>query len=266
MPTVYRELVLKAAHGETSGHFGVRKTYNHVLQHFYWPRIKRDVARFVKSCHVCQVAGKPNETIKPAPLKPIHSVGTSSEYLIIDCVGPLLKSKSGMEYMVTLMCQATRYPAAYAVRSISTKDVVKSLSHFISIFGIPKVIQSDRGSNFTSKTFAEALKQLSIRHNLSSAYHAQSQGALERCHATLKSLLRAYCIELKREWEEGLPWLLLAALAVVQESTGYSPNDLVFGHKVSNAQKKMKNRYDRKAVVRAFSPGDQVAAYSGFTV
>ena len=74
MPAVYRELVLKAAHGETSGHFGVRKTYNHVLQHFYWPRIKRDVAGFVKSCHVCQVAGKPNETIKPAPLKPIHSV------------------------------------------------------------------------------------------------------------------------------------------------------------------------------------------------
>ena len=109
-------------------------------------------------------------------------------------------------------------------------------------------------------------------------------------------------MELKREWEEGLPWLLLAARAVVQESTGYSPNDLVFGHKVrtplsvlgseldrteppenlaeyvqgfrrklflalkmasenlSNAQKKMKNLYDRKAGVRAFSPGDQVLA------
>ena len=137
-----------------------------------------------------------------------------------------------MEYMVTVMCQATLYPTAYAVRSITTKTVVKSLSDFISIFGIPKVIQSDRGSNFTSKTFAEALKQLGIKHNLSSAYHAQSQGALERFHATLKSLLRAYCVELKRELVEGLPWLLLAARAVVQESLGFSPNDLVFGHKV----------------------------------
>ena len=146
--------------GKTSGHFCVKKTSKHVLQNFYWRCIKRDVAGFVKSCHVCQVAGKPNETIKPAPLKPIQSVGTPFEHLIIDCVGPLPKSKSGMEYMVTVMCQATRYPAAYAARSINTKAAVKSLTQLFSIFGMPNVIQSDRGKNCTSKTFAEVLKQL----------------------------------------------------------------------------------------------------------
>ena len=34
------------------------------------------------------------------------------------------------------------------------------------------------------------------------------------------------------DWEEGLPWLLLAAREVTQESTGFSPNELVFGHTV----------------------------------
>ncbi len=48
----------------------------------------------------------------------------------------------------------------------------------------------------------------------------------------MKSLIHAYCTELKADWEEGLPWLLLAAREVVQESTGFSPNDLVFGHTV----------------------------------
>lgn len=96
--------------------------------------------------------------------------------------------------------------------------------------GIPKVLQSDQGSNFTSHLFAQVLKQLCIKHNKSTAYHAQSQGALERFHQTLKSLLRAYYTELSGDWEEGLPWLLLAACEVVQESTGFSPNDLVFGH------------------------------------
>ena len=76
------------------------------------------------------------------------------------------------------------------------------------------------------------LQQLNIKHNLATAYHAQSQGALERFHQTLKSLLRSYCTELDADWEEGLPWLLLASREVVQESTGFSPNDLVFGHKV----------------------------------
>ena len=232
MPVEYRDLVLKTAHGDASGHFGVRKTYNRVLQHFYWPRIKRDITRYVKACHACQLAGKPNASIKPAPLQPIQSVGTPFEHLVIDCVGPLPPSKSGNVYLFTVMCQATRYPAAYALRTITTRSVVKALSQFISIFGLPKVIQSDRGSNFTSKTFSAALKQLRIKHNLSSAYHAQSQGVLERFHGTLKALLRAYCVELKRDWEDGLPWLLLAARAVVQDSTGFSPNELVFGHKV----------------------------------
>lgn len=55
---------------------------------------------------------------------------------------------------------------------------------------------------------------------------------MDRFHQTLKYLLCAYCTELSADWEEGLPWLLLAACEVVQESTGFSPNDLVFGHKV----------------------------------
>ena len=134
MPLEYRELVLKTVHGDASGHFGVKKTYNHVLQHFYWPRIKRDVARYVKACHVCQLAGKSNALIKPASLQPIQSVGTPFEHLVIDCVGPLPASKSGNIYLFTVMCQATRYPAAYALRTITTRSVVKSLTQFMSIF------------------------------------------------------------------------------------------------------------------------------------
>ncbi|KAL2091618.1 hypothetical protein ACEWY4_013881 [Coilia grayii] len=232
VPNDYRQQVLQTAHGEGAGHFGVRKTYDRVLQHFYWPRLKRDVAHFIETCHTCQLAGKPNESIKPAPLYPIPVVGQPFECILIDCVGPLPPSKSGSIYLLTVMCQATRYPAAFPLRSITTKSVVKALAQFISVFGIPKVLQSDRGSNFTSKMFSEILQQLKIKHKLSSSYHPQSQGALERFHLTLKSLLRAYCSELQRDWEDGLPWLMLAAREVIQDSLGFSPNELVFAHEV----------------------------------
>ena len=46
------------------------------------------------------------------------------------------------------------------------------------------------------------------------------------------NLLRAFCTELSGDWEDGLPWLLWAAREVVQESTGFSPSEVVFGHKV----------------------------------
>ena len=230
VPAKYRDLVLKLSHDQ-SGHLGVKKTYYRILQYFFWPKLRKDVAAYIKTCHTCQMTGKPNQVIKPAPLHPIPAIGQPFEHIIIDCVGPLPPSRSGAKYLLTVMCQATRYPAAYPLRSITTRAVVKALSQFMSIFGIVRVLQSDQGSNFSSHMFAQVLKQLQVKHSQSSAYHAQSQGALERFHQTLKSLLRAYCVELGKDWEEGLPWLMLAAREVVQESTGFSPNQLVFGHR-----------------------------------
>lgn len=232
VPRKFRDLVLQTCHDNVAGHPGVKKTYDRVLQYCFWPRLKRDVSAYIKTCRTCQLTGKPNQSIRPAPLCPIPVVEQPFDHLIIDCVGPLPRSKLGHTYLLTVMCQVTRYPAAYPLRTITTKSVVKALTQFISVFGIPKIIQSDQGSNFTSHMFAEILQQLHIKHSKASVYHAQSQGALERFHQTLKSLLRSYCTELGCDWEEGLPWLLLAAREVVQESTGFSPNDLVFGHKV----------------------------------
>ncbi|XP_059375519.1 HEAT repeat-containing protein 5A-like [Carassius carassius] len=60
------------------------------------------------------------------------------------------------------------------------------------------IIQTDRGSNFMSRVFTRVLKQLSIQHNVSSAYHPESQGALERYHQTLKSMLRHIALRLVR--------------------------------------------------------------------
>lgn len=231
VPEKFRGGLLKIAHDDC-GHLGVKKTYDRMLRNFFWPKLKRDVSKYIKSCHVCQLTSKPNQSIKPAPLCPIPAISKPFEHLIIDCVGPLPPSKSGCAYLFTVMCQTTRYPAAYPLRTIKARSVVKALSQFFSIFGIPRIIQSDQGTNFTSRIFAQVLKQLRVKHCLSSAYHAQTQGALERFHQTLKSLLRAYCMEMRSDWEEGLPWLLMSAREVVQESTGFSPNDLVFGHTV----------------------------------
>ena len=188
------------------------------------------MSRFCHSCHVCQVIGKPNQTIPPAPLQPIPALGEPFEHIILDCVGPLPKTKSGHQYLLTLMCAATRYPEAFPLRTLKAKAVVKALVNFFSTFGLPKNVQTDQGTNFTSKLFARVLSSLSICHRKSSAYHPQSQGALKRFHQTLKSMMKKYCLETGKDWDEGLPFLLLAARETVQESTGFSPAELVFGH------------------------------------
>ena len=47
-----------------AGHLGINKTYQRVLNHFYWPKLHRDVVEFCKSSHVCQLVGKPNQKIQ----------------------------------------------------------------------------------------------------------------------------------------------------------------------------------------------------------
>ncbi len=80
VPEPYRLQVLSVAHEhELSGHVGIRKTYDRLLKHFFWPSMKSDVVKFCKSCHPCQLAGKPNQVIPPAPLKPIPVLGEPFE-------------------------------------------------------------------------------------------------------------------------------------------------------------------------------------------
>ena len=95
LPTRFRQQVLSLAHDFAwSGHLGITKTYERVLRHFFWPGLKADVVKYCKTCHVCQLTGKPNQTIPRAPLYPIPVVGEPFERVIKDCVGPLPKTKS----------------------------------------------------------------------------------------------------------------------------------------------------------------------------
>ncbi|XP_026112910.1 uncharacterized protein LOC113091546 isoform X1 [Carassius auratus] len=140
VPVVYRDMILSVAHNGLAGHLGVAKTYDRILRNFYWPGLKRDVSRFCQTCHVCQMVGKPNQVIQPAPLCPIPMVSEPFEHVIVDCVGPFPRSKSGYKYLLTIMCVTTRFPEAVPLRSITARAITKALIKFFSVFGLPRVI------------------------------------------------------------------------------------------------------------------------------
>lgn len=84
IPQGLRDLVLKTAHGDIAGHLGVKKTYNSIMHYFFWPRLKRDVSRFIKTCRICQLVGKHYDVLILATLYPIPAVSNPFEYLTID--------------------------------------------------------------------------------------------------------------------------------------------------------------------------------------
>lgn len=102
------------------------------------------MAEYCQTCAVCQQTGKPNQVIPPAPLVPISAIGEPFEHVIVDCVGPLPKTKADNQFLVTIMCVATRFPEAIPLRKITASVIVKHLIKFFSTFGHPKIIQTDQ--------------------------------------------------------------------------------------------------------------------------
>lgn len=153
------------------------------------------------------------------------------------------KTRKGNHYILTVMCPVTRYPEAFPLKKINAQTIAKTLLTSFTQVGLPKEIQSDRGSNFTSDLLSNVLKELDITQTLSTAYHPESQGALERCHQSLKTMLRKFCNSTTSDWYDGLPLMLFAIRETVQESLGYSSFEMLYGRQVRGPLKVLKEQW-----------------------
>lgn len=121
---------------------------------------------------------------------------------------------------------ATWFPEAIPLRKITASVIIKALVKFFTTLGLTKIAQTDQGTNFMSKIFTQVLQCLFITHRVSSAYHPESQGALERFHQTLKFMLRMYCKDTSKDWIRVSLWCCLRC----EKSPRVA--QLVFGHNV----------------------------------
>ena len=248
IPKKFRTMILKEAHENLcGGHLGIQKTTEKISKNFYWPTVKKDVRKFCKSCHDCQVMGKPNQKIPKAPLYPIPIVSEPFNQVVIDIVGPLPKTRSGFQYLLTIMDRTTRFPEVVPIRSIKSPIIIKHLIDFFARYGFPRELQSDRGTNFTSKLFKEKMEELGIKHILSTPYHPESQGILERFHGTLKSALGKYAHTHPDRWDEDIPFVLFALRSAQSESLGFSPYELVYGHNVRGPLDVLKDHWENES-------------------
>lgn len=163
----------------------------------------------------------------PLPLieKPFQRVAT-------DIVGPLPRSNNGNRYILTICDYATRYPEAIPIPNTEAITIAKELASVFARVGIPDEILTDQGSNFMSNLLQEMYLMFNITHLRTSPYHPQTDGLTERFNGTLKTMIREFAANNQRDWDEHLPYLLFAYREVPQESTGFSPFELLYGRRV----------------------------------
>ena len=93
------------------------------------------------------------------------------QHLAIDIVGPLLRSRAGNKYILTICDYGTRYLEAVPLPSIEAEQIAKELVKLFSRVGIPNEILTDQGTNFMSTLLQEIYRLLHIQWIRTSPYH-----------------------------------------------------------------------------------------------
>ena len=162
VPRQCQNEVLHLSHeSPLAGHLGINKAYWKVLQHFYWPGLRRDVVKFCTTCHTCQMTGKPNQCSQVAPLIPIPAMEEPFNRIIIDRVGQLPKTKSRNKYLLTIIYSSIRFPEAVALKNIKASKIVTALIKYFTLGGLLKA--RDQDSSFMSGVFQQVMHQLGIK-------------------------------------------------------------------------------------------------------
>ena len=222
--------LLKLAHDE-GGHQGADRTFARLHEaRVAWRGMSKAVQEHCASCPRCQHAKTPMNPV-PAGLMagaPIPSVPFDT--LVIDYVGPLIRSTSGHLYILVIMDMFTRWVELIPTKTAGSDSVEAALERIFIRYGIPRAIQSDQGSHFTSGTMAAMAVTYGFEHHFTSPRHPQSNGMLERQNKPLVTTLKAYTDHrMSEHWSDFLARTQWDLNTATNASMGMSPFTALFG-------------------------------------
>ena len=143
----------------------------------------------------------------------------------------LVRKKNG----TTRFCMDyfTKWPEVYPIANQEAETIAKVLvEQFVCRFGVPLQIHSDQGRNFCSKVFNEMCTLLGVKKTQTTPYHPQSDGMIERYNRTLEAQLSMFVEAHQKDWDQYIPYLLMAYRTAVHESTKCTPTKLMMGREI----------------------------------
>lgn len=223
VPAAWRRRVFDTIHGLS--HPGVKASTKLVGAKFVWPGLRKDIKAWAGSCVSCQRAKVHRHT--KAPLAPFEVPERRFDHVNVDLVGPLPSSR-GYTHLLTMVDRTTRWPEAVPLSSTTAAEVARAfIGCWVSRFGTPGDITSDRGPQFTSELWSTVAEHLGVKVHRTTAYNPQGNGLCERFHRDMKASLRASLTD--SSWADRLPWVMLGLRSAPKEDLQASSAELVYG-------------------------------------
>ena len=227
IPTERKEIVLK---NHLLGHFQVNTTLDRIKENYYWKNMVKDIERVVKECQTCQRHQKQIASNHPAIALEVNGI---FDRIGIDLVFGLPGSEEGYKGLLVITEYLTKYPYVKPIKSKTAKEIAENLLEYISIFGAPKTILSDQGTEFNNKIVDTLINGLGVEHKVTSAYNPRTNGMTERFNQTFVESLRKFTENDQVNWTKWIPFVLMSYRSRKHTTTGFSPFELMFGRKMN---------------------------------
>uniref|UniRef100_A0A2N9G4P9 Reverse transcriptase n=1 Tax=Fagus sylvatica TaxID=28930 RepID=A0A2N9G4P9_FAGSY len=230
--TSVRDFLVWELHaGGLAGHFGRDKTIEEVERQFYWPGLKRDVAKIIGHCRQCQLAKHRKQNVGlytplPVPDRPWQDVS-------MDFVLGLPRTLKKHDSIFVVVDRFSKM--AHFIPCSKTSDASKIaqlyFDEIVKLYGLPKTIVSDRDVKFMSYFWKTLWHLVGTKLKFSAAYHPQTDGQTEVVNRSLGNLLRCLVGDHARTWDSILPIAQFAYNNSVNRTIGMSPFEVVHGYK-----------------------------------
>jgi len=210
IPWSYREEMLERIH---DGHQGIQKCRERANQSIWWPGMGQSIKDMVGKCKHCREK-RPTQMKEPLiasalPDYPFQKIGVD------------LCETKGKTFMV-VVDYYSRYIEIARLGKTTSDVVVEQLKMIFARVGIPEIVISDNGPQFSSSEFKSFSQKWNFVHVTSSPHFPQSNGEAERAVQTAKTLIQ----------QDDLQLALLTYRATPIPSLGFSPAELALGRKI----------------------------------
>lgn len=240
VPETVRKEIMQQCHDDPgAAHMGFYKTLNKIKNEYYWPKMTKSIAEYVKLCDACKANKSPTYTLR-------HEMGEAKplthpwNVVAVDYLGPLPRSKNGNNFLFVAIDCFTKFIVLVPVRKGDSKNAIKVLRERVfCTFGVPEIIISDNGTPFISKQFEHFLEEHDVKQWRNAVYHPQHNPA-ERPNKVIAAAIRCYIGDDHRKWDEEVNKIASAINTAKHQSSRFSPYYLNFGKEMITSGKSHK--------------------------
>ena len=211
-------------------------THSKIQLHYFWPGMSDFIRDRITACHKCIARKSPGNRHQPMGHVPVSG---RFERVAMDLLDVSVISAKGHIYILVVCdyfteAEADYFTEAYPLADNTTRSVADALmDKWLPTYGFPLFLHSDQGKVFDNTMVHKLSELLGTVKTKTTPYHPRSDGLVERFNRTLLAMLAMFVSHEHDNWDDLLPFMMLAYNTTVHTSTGFTPYRLVFGEECS---------------------------------